>query len=194
MIVTLKQINGVLDGELGRLYVDITFFATAVDDAAIADGNVSVSVKSGTVTFKRGPRDDTPGVSMAHVREARRNASKAYGRGVKPPPHVGLLCGEWSERRTFRRVFPMEFSSAVIEAYDGGLLDWFKTSLLAGRDSALAGEVPVARSASIGLALRSTMRLYAAGWRPVVDSKVWLNVLTGKHATAAELRLAALAD
>ena len=29
MTVSPKQINGVLDGELGRRYVDITFFATA---------------------------------------------------------------------------------------------------------------------------------------------------------------------
>lgn len=189
MIVTLKQINDALDSTLGRTYIDITLFATSVDDAAIAEGNVALSVKHGTVTFLRGPCDNTSGVSIAHVREVRRSALKAFGRGVPMPPAVGILCGEWSPCRTYRRVFPLEFYQEGTTAYYGaGLGHWFKTSLVAGRDAALAGEVPVARSASIGRALRATMRLYGAGWRPVVDSSKWLNIKTGAIATSDDLR------
>lgn len=32
------------------------------------------------------------------------------------------------------------------------------------------------------------MRLYGAGWRPVVDSSKWLNIKTGAIATSNDLR------
>ena len=112
--------------------------------------------------------------------------------------HIGsaktMTDGEYMEAYTFARARGVKAGAVEDKLFLPGFQKLAKLIESGHCDAALAGEVPVARSASIGHALRSTMRLYAAGWRPVVDSKVWFNVLTGKHAAAAELRRIALPD